>query len=297
MFDLVIAVEGKYVNPSKVDWYTQNILDENLLISNAAKELGISVTKVSWDDPNFDWKNAKAVLIRETWDYFHRISEFMEWVSKVEQESRLINSAELIRWNQDKHYLLDAQQNGVEIVPTRYIEKGETASLKEIYESTSWSTIILKPCISGAARHTYKLNARSVQEHEAIFRELIVNESMMIQPFIESITEKGEISFILINGKFEHAVLKKAKPGDFRVQDDWGGTLHDFTPSSDMIRLAQDVLLKAAPNAIYARVDMVWGDDDHLLLGELELIEPELWFRRNPTAANNLALRIKQLIY
>lgn len=297
MFDLVIAVEGKYVNPTKIDEYTQNILDEDLLISNAAKELGISVTKVGWDDHNFDWKNAKAVLIRETWDYFHRISEFMEWVSKVEQESRLINSAELIRWNQDKHYLRDVQQNGVEIVPTHFIERGETKNLKEIYESTGWPTIILKPCISGAARHTYKLNASSIDEHEGIFQELIANESMMIQPFIESITEKGEVSFILINGKFEHAVLKKAKPGDFRVQDDWGGTLHDFTPSAEMIRLVQNVLLKAAPNAIYARVDMVWDVDDQLLLGELELIEPELWFRRNPRAAKSLALGIKQLIY
>ena len=48
--------------------------------------------------------------------------------------------------------------------------------------------------------------------------------------------------------------------------------------------------LDACPfNPIYARVDIVRDNSGNLSLCELELIEPELWFRNNPSAADELA--------
>ena len=40
---------------------------------------------------------------------------------------------------------------------------------------------------------------------------------------------------------------------------------------------------------IYGRVDVFYDNDNLLSLGELELIEPELWFRKHPTGADKLA--------
>ena len=45
----------------------------------------------------------------------------------------------------------------------------------------------------------------------------------MLQEYQNKITTKGEVAFMIFGGKYSHAVLKKAKPGDFRVQDDFGG--------------------------------------------------------------------------
>ena len=53
--------------------------------------------------------------------------------------------------------------------------------------------MVLKPTIAGAARHTYKLNASNIVEHEEIFQNLIKKEDMMIQPYQYSITTKGDI--------------------------------------------------------------------------------------------------------
>ena len=39
----------------------------------------------------------------------------------------------------------------------------------------------------------------------------------------------------------------------------------------------------------FARVDLVWDNNGELALSELELIEPELWFRFNAEAADELA--------
>jgi hypothetical protein len=48
--------------------------------------------------------------------------------------------------------------------------------------------------------------------------------------------------------------------------------------------------LAACPfNPIYARIDIVRDNSGKLSLCELELIEPELWFRNNPSAADELA--------
>ncbi|MFB0926003.1 MAG: hypothetical protein QMB65_12110, partial [Vicingaceae bacterium] len=96
---------------------------------------------------------------------------------------------------------------------------------------SGWEHVILKPAVSGGARHTYKIKPRESNQHEVVFKELIAKEAMLIQPFINNIMEKGEVSFMVFGGKYSHAVLKKAKAGDFRVQDDHGGTIHPYKAS------------------------------------------------------------------
>ena len=117
----------------------------------------------------------------------------------------------------------------------------------------------------------------------------------MLQPFQYDIINKGEVAFMLMNGIFTHAVLKKSKPGDFRVQDDFGGTLHDYTPTSEEIAFAEKAVAACSEKPLYARVDIINDNNGQLAVMELEIIEPELWFRRNPLSANFLASAIKNL--
>ena len=110
------------------------------------------------------------------------------------------------------------------------------------------------------------------------------------------ITKNGEISLILIAGKFTHAVKKIAKKGDFRVQDDHGGKVEVYYPSIEEIRFAEDCLKCCDELPVYARVDIVYDNNNKISLGELELIEPELWFRNNPNSAKLLAEKINKII-
>ena len=48
---------------------------------------------------------------------------------------------------------------------------------------------------------------------------------------------------------------------------------------------------------MYARVDIVYDNKNNLALSELELIEPELWFRNNPKAATLLSETIFNSIH
>ena len=100
----------------------------------------------------------------------------------------------------------------------------------------------------------------------------------------------------MIGGKYTHAVKKTAKKGDFRVQDDHGGTVEKYQPTNAEILFAENCLKESPFNPVYSRVDLVYDNNNTICLSELELIEPELWFRNNPISANILAEEVINLI-
>lgn len=295
-FDIALLTEGKYVNPSETDWYMDQVLKEDGLVKSELERLGYSVLIVNWADKTVDWSQFKACVFRSIWDYFHRFNEFSQWLQEVKTKTKFINTIEQIIWNVDKHYLSDLMKKQIPIVETNFIEAGETRNLRKLIELSGWKKVVLKPCVSGGGRHTYLLNEHTIDAHEEIFSELIESESMMIQPFIESIREKGEVSHIVIGGKYAHSILKLAKEGDYRVQDDFGGSVHEYIASQDEIDFAEKAAKACEPTPSYARIDVVWGNNSELLIGEVELIEPELWFRNYPKSAELLALEIQNQI-
>ena len=296
-YDVVILTESRYVNPTEDSQYVKNVLLEDNLLKSSLERLGLKVIRVDWADPNFDWNSTRCAVFRTTWDYFDRLSAFEAWLLRVKVKTMFINSIDQVRWNMDKKYLLDFKEKGIKIVDTHVFYRGDARSLKEIYDSIGIEDVVLKPTIAGAARHTYKLNASNIVEYEEIFQNLIKKEDMMIQPYQYSITTKGEISMMVIAGEFTHAILKKAKSGDFRVQDDYGGTVHPYEPGYLEMELAEKVVKACDPMPFYARVDLMWNNSGDFTLSELELIEPELWFRKNTLAADKLARVIKKEIY
>ncbi|MFN5149155.1 MAG: RimK family alpha-L-glutamate ligase [Flavobacteriia bacterium] len=296
MFDFTILTDNRYVDPTVITEYIKNILLEDQLVLDELKYRGYKVQRLSWDDSEMDWTATRYIIFRTTWDYFDRFAEFTEWLEKVRNKTTLMNSEALILWNLDKHYLAELEMKGVNIPPTFFIEKGNTHSLKELFEQSGWSKAILKPVVSGAARHTYVIEHRTLQQLEKLFKELITEESLMLQEFQHNIMSGGEISLILFNGEYSHSVLKKAKSGDFRVQDDFGGTVHDHSASDDEIAFAVKCLSHCPELPIYARVDLIRDNQNALALGELELIEPELWFRKDPNAAVLFADALEQCI-
>ena len=292
--DIVILTGQRYVALEKPNAYEQNILLEDQLVCDALEKLGLKVCRKAWSDADFDWSSANYLLFRSTWDYFDHFPEFSKWLDATSKITKFINPEKIIRWNLDKHYLIDLEAKGVHCTPTIFIEKGDKRGLSEIHDQSGWETTVLKPCVSGTARHTYKLTIDTLDKHESIFTDLIKNESMMLQQFQENIVSEGEISMILLGGVFSHAVLKKAKAGDFRVQDDFGGSVQIYKASTEEIIFAEKVVNACEEMPAYARVDIFKDNNGELAISELELIEPELWFRFNPKASHSLATFIKK---
>ena len=295
-FDITLLTASAYLNPEHPDWYVQQILTEDDLLRSALEQKGLRVHRIDWTNNEFDWTTTKFVLFRAVWDYTRRYEEFLIFLNVVSTKTTFINSLETIRWNLDKHYLRDLHNRGINIPQTIYIEKGDRLTLRELHEKNNLSETILKPTMSAGARHTYRLNNANRSEHETIFQQLIANEAMMLQPFLHSIMDNGEITLVIIGGKYTHAILKRAKSGDFRVQDDFGGTVHSYTPTREEIAFAEHVVSVCSPIPAYARVDMISDNNGNLAVSELELIEPELWFRFEPTAAIALSENVRQLL-
>jgi glutathione synthase/RimK-type ligase-like ATP-grasp enzyme len=293
MYDIVLLTEHRFTatEASPEDWYLQQILTEDRILAKALEGHGLRTIRKNWADPDFDWSSTRMALFRTTWDYFHRFPEFSQWLGRTSSQTMLLNPPPLVRWNMDKNYLPELAAKGICIPPTRIRKKGSAGSLTEWHHEAGWANVetVLKPTISGGARHTYRLNAENIERHESIFRELIVQEDMMLQEFQYCVPEKGEISLMVMGGQFTHAVQKTAKAGDFRVQDDFGGTVHHYHPTEAEISLAERAVAACNPAPLYARVDIVESNQGQLAIMELELIEPELWFRFHPPAAVCLA--------
>lgn len=289
MYDVVVLTDERYVNPSQKNDYVSNVLLEDKLVTEALEKHGLKVKKVAWSDPEFAWEETKYAIFRTTWDYIDRFDQFTDWLLSASLQTIFINSYDLISWNLDKHYLDDLKRKGVNVVESYFIEPQDKRSLIELHRELGWDHTVLKPSISASAKDTFWLNSDNIVDHESRYSDLIANESMLLQPFQKSVMERGEVSLMLIGGVYTHAVLKVAKPGDFRVQDDFGGSVHDYNPTREEKELAIRAVNTYNEVPAYARVDIIQDNEGKPAVSELEVIEPEMWFRKNPDAAQKLA--------
>lgn len=269
---------------------------DDQLLADALARRGIRSVPAVWSDPAVDWSSHAAVLVRSCWDYHLRAAEFFSWTSRLGAEAvRVFNAADLLRWNAEKTYLRDLERDGVRIVPTEWIERGAAPSLDEIRNRTGWSELVVKPAISGGAHETWRASPGD-GTGDATVAAMARQGVVLVQPLLDEVVESGEASLIFFDGRFSHAVFKRPRAGDFRVQIEHGGTFEPIAPDPSLIAQAERAL-KAAPFGgdapLYARVDgcVVNGE---LLLMELELIEPFLFLGSSPGAADRLADAIEK---
>lgn len=295
-FDVVLLTDSRYVNPKKIDPYIQNVLKEDRLVMDGLEKLNLRTIKKDWNDTNFNWSSTKSAIFRSTWDYFDQFSNFRNWLELVKEQCYLINPYKQINWNLDKHYLLDLQKLDLPIVESVFVSKKTQLNLETISKSKNWKDIVIKPTISGAARHTYHLKNDEIKKFQEKWISLTNNEDFMVQEFQKNILSSGEIAVMIFGGEYSHSVLKKAKKGDFRVQDDFGGSVEKINPSLKIIELAEKTVKSLKTMPLYARVDIIFDNGNNPVISELELIEPELWFRFKEESAYKLAEIVKDFL-
>lgn len=293
---IALVNDHRWIDPPNPNAYARNILEEDRILSEAFGARGCEVSRVDWADTTIDWRAFDAIVIRQAWDYFDRLDEFRAWLDRVEPCTRVVNPVEVIRWNCDKRYLVELAAAGVPTVPTIVIDRQAPApELADLLKRHGYAEAVIKPAVSGAGRETYRVRQAEAADLESTWQRLVNDESMLLQPFMPAIVEHGEVSLVVIDNEVTHAVRKIAAAGEFRVQDDHGGTVHSYTPNEREIAVAR-AALDAVPGPVsYARVDLVEAENGPLVM-ELELIEPELFFRLHPEAAARLADSIARKI-
>ncbi|MET7438531.1 ATP-grasp domain-containing protein [Streptomyces sp. NPDC004082] len=269
-------------------------------LKEALEDAGAHAVVAHWDDPEVDWAAFDLVLIRSTWDYSWRVAEFVAWAELCGKLTRLANPADVVRWNTDKRYLGDLAAAGVPVVPTRYVAPGEDAELPEDHE------FVVKPTAGAGARFAARYTPA---ERETAARQLARMHAegltAMVQPYLRNIDAAGERALQFFGGRFLHAsrkgaVLEPGTPYDgVKVPhpqlQDWEVTPAELLVAERALAAVPDAVAAAAggegaaPELLYARVDLVDGDDGEPRVMELELVEPNLFLWLHPESLHVVA--------
>lgn len=253
---------------------------------------GWQVEEIPWDQPAVDWSQFAAVVIRSTWDYQKQVDAFLQVLSTISSSgTRLFNDLATIRWNVHKTYLFELLRAGVEIVPTIFRKQiSWIEDLESLFSELRTEEVVIKPAVGANADDTYRLQRDELKSPSTPpVLGLFSDRELLAQPFLEKIVSEGEYSLFFFGNEFSHAVRKCPAPGDFRVQEEHGGTISSWRPGADMLAAGQRVLTALPAETLYARVDLVRLDSGSWGLIEVELIEPSLYFPFAPESVERFA--------
>jgi len=256
------------------------------LLLEALTSVGLEYELLAWDDPNAQWDRFDATVIRSTWDYAPRREEFLTWASSV---PTLYNSFGIVAWNTDKHYLRSLQQAGITVIPSTFADVG----IDPIFPTGNF---VVKPTVGAGSLDAERYGVDDHARAHTHVRSLHASgRDVIIQPYVESIDEEGELALVFVNGAFSHAMRKGAMLNaveNDRSQLFRAEQMSVATASPETLQFAQRVLeAGGASAALYARVDLCRMDNAWAVM-ELELTEPSLFLVYHPEAATELARAI-----
>lgn len=245
----------------------------------ALRARGLAARWLAWDDP--ETLTADLVIMRATWDYIERLDEFLDWTARVRH---LLNAPEVVAWNTDKRYLHDLAVAGVSVLESEFFAPGEAVYLPA-------GEVVVKPAVGagsvGAQRFTDHCAARG---HASALQD--AGSTVLVQPYDPRVQD-GETALVFLGGQRSHAFTKGPMlpaPGERPAFDESGTYAEEsLTPADPDVELwdvgyaalaAAAAHLDMTPSdLLYARVDLIGGRDEPLLL-ELELVEPSLGWRQ-----------------
>jgi glutathione synthase/RimK-type ligase-like ATP-grasp enzyme len=196
-----------------------------------------------------------------------------------------------VRWNADKHYLVDLAARGIVTVPTRIVSGDPSDGIDQVAgvaTAEGWPRFVVKPTVSASGYETHALVLPLDADARAAIRRVTSLGETIVQPFIDEIPTDGELSLVFFDGVFSHAAIKRSRSGEFRVQTEHGGTVAPIDVVPALVAEAVKVIRSLDETPLYARVDGV-GDERSFRLMELELIEPHVFLASAPGAADRFA--------
>ena len=258
-------------------------VDEPLALP-ALRAAGVEVEVVVWDDPAVRWASYDRVVLRSSWDYPQRLAEFLTWLESVARVSDLRNPVPMVRWSLDKHYLSDLAEAGVAVTPTAFAEPGDDPVFPA-------GAFVVKPAVGAGSRDVASYGPDEHDAARAHVRRLHdAAASVLVQPLVKSVPVDGEWPMVFFAGRYSHAAGKRVTLPRAGVVDDL------FVEELAAPHVADDEQIAVARSAIdvvtsrfgvplYARVDLVRGDDGKPCVLEVELVEPSLFLPQAPPEA------------
>ncbi len=235
-----------------------------------------------------------ACIVRATWDYYHDLDRFLGWIDAAAEHVHLLNPPPAIRWNHHKGYLLELERAGVAVVPTRLLRRGTTRELGPALEDLIFrGGVMVKPAVGAGSWNARRFEAdpADAAAARAFAAGLLERCDVLLQPIVPGYADPGERSLVWIDGQWTHAVRKRPR---YAGEDE---SVVADGPITAAERAFGDRVMAAigggaavprgwTSRLLQARVDVVPATGvpgaaeatEGLLLSELELIEPSLFF-------------------
>jgi glutathione synthase/RimK-type ligase-like ATP-grasp enzyme len=261
------------------------------LFEAACLDFDFEVEKVFWNDETVNWSDYRLAILRSPWDYTSQRDKFLSWAKSLTGQTTLINDFETIQANTDKRYLIELAK-AVPTIETTFIYPNSLKNTDLESLLIKHKNLAIKPHIGAGAILAAKTDslAGALNQISEIHH---AQRIAMVQPYLTEVDTAGEIALVILGGEISHAVKKvpaltRGGHGDAQELVEVTKPLNEFV----------ELISKNVENwhdLLYARIDVV-PTAEGLLLMELELTEPTLFFPQFPAAANKLAQLISQRI-
>jgi glutathione synthase/RimK-type ligase-like ATP-grasp enzyme len=263
-------------------------------LMSAAAAAGLQAEVVSWERGSAH-ESLDVLVIRSTWNYVAKLEEFLAWTRLFRNNNRtgngpiLLNSEAVVRWNCHKRYLGELARNGIAAV-----ESDLARSLPEVLAcARKHDRAVAKPAVGSGALGCSRFTSADLPLAEAAFNAAAaVWPEVIVQPYLDSVEEAGEISLVVIDGEIVQGLRKSPAAGDWRTPPEWGSTVSDAEATPEHYAIADActsyVTRRCGSRPLYMRVDLITGSSGRSLISEVELIEPMLYADMYPEVAERL---------
>ncbi|MBI1803417.1 MAG: hypothetical protein HY033_06565 [Ignavibacteriae bacterium] len=289
--------EKKIAFVTSIDY--PELTDDDRIASQALRSEGVRIVPVVWNEPSTEWAEFDVVVVRSCWDYHRAPDAFRSWIDSMEEHDvRIWNPPNILRWNMEKTYLCDIEKRGIAIPRTIFLNDTDSFDARSIIDRIGTSDVVIKPAISASAWRTWRCSLINFSSDDRNrLDELSRQSNIMVQEFMPEIIKDGEWSFIFFGDRFSHAVRKYPGSKDFRVQKEHGGRYHPIQNLPvPLVQEAEKIITTIEEPILYARVDGI-EREGKLILMELELIEPQLFFDSHPDAVKRFMEQLRLLAF
>lgn len=268
-----------------------HLFADDQLLAAALRARGARVEPLIWSSPEGAEACPDLCVLRNTWDYYLRLPDFLAWAEGMAGRCSLVNPLPLVQWNAHKSYLLQLATRQIPSVPTFLVRQGRNMNVAIAAGAVGWSEVVIKPAVSAGAHRTARF-ATTDPAAQSHLEDLARDVDALIQPFLPGVSDPGERSLVFIGGTFSHAVRRT------QAMEEGVGLERLMTrvePSAEELDVACRVLAALPAEPIFVRVDLVQGLQGTPVVMEVEAIEPRLFLQECPEAVDRLADALMQL--
>jgi glutathione synthase/RimK-type ligase-like ATP-grasp enzyme len=206
-----------------------------------------------------------AVWVYQMEGFYYDLCRFLDMVDVFADACPLvINHPATIRHNLSKGYLWELERAGVRVIPTYRVDETIVGRL------AAGEPFVVKPLFGERG------NGVILARTPADLPDITSGEAQYIaQEYAPSIGD-GEKSLVFLGSRYQHAVLKRPAPGEFRCNESRGGKVEVYEPTASELAYADGVLRVYESFGCpvhYSRIDFIDTAQGPALM-EAELLNP-----------------------